>query len=163
MPSFDIVSELDLQEVDNAVNQVQKEIATRFDFKSGKSSITFDKSQKNMTILAEDDMKLRAIHQMLELKLVKRSVDLGCLDYKKEEAATNNTLRQVVRLKEGIEKEDAKKITQAIKESKLKVQAQIQDEQVRVTAKKIDDLQEVIQMLKSKGLGIPLQFTNMRS
>ena len=163
MPSFDIVSELNLQEVDNAVNQAQREIATRFDFKSGKSSIAFDKLQKTLTIVADDDMKLRAIHQLLEQKMAKRGLDLSCVDYGKEDAATGNTLRQSAKLKEGIQKEDAKKITQAIKDSKLKVQAQIQDEKVRVTAKKIDDLQEVIQMLKDKNLGIPLQFTNMRS
>lgn len=163
MPSFDIVSEIDMQEVDNAINQAQKEIATRFDFKSGKSSVDFNKIEKKITIMAEDDLKLRAIHQILEQKMSKRGIDLRCLDYGKEEQASGNILRQYVTLKAGIDKETGKKITQLIKDSKIKVQAQIQDEQVRVTGKKIDDLQAVISHLKQNQVGLPLQFINMRS
>lgn len=164
MPSFDIVSELDLQEVDNAVNMVVKEIATRFDFKGGKSSLSLDKASKKITIVADDELKLRAMHQMLEQRLVKRGLDLRCLDYGKQEEASNNAIRQIATLKDGIDKENAKKIIKVIKESNLKVQAQNQDEQVRVTGKKIDDLQDVIQLLRGhKDVGVPLQFVNMRS
>lgn len=163
MPSFDIVSELDMQEVDNAINQADKEIATRFDFKGGKSKIELDKGTKKIKLLADDDMKLRALHQIIETKMSKRGIDLRCLEYGKEEEATHNAIRQEVTLKNGVDKESAKKITKMIKESGLKVQAQIQDEQVRVTGKKIDDLQAVIQYLRTNEVGLPLQFINMRS
>lgn len=163
MPSFDVVSEIDAQEVDNAVNQAKKEITTRFDFKGSKSSIDFDKDQNTIKVFADDDMKLRALHQILEQKMAKRSLDLSCLDYGKEEQASGSSIRQQIAIRSGIDKDSAKKITKAIKDSKLKVQAQIQGEQVRVTGKKIDDLQEVIAMLKSANLGLPLQFVNMRS
>ncbi len=163
MPSFDIVSEIDLQELDNAVNQAAKEVETRFDFRGGKSSIELDRKVPHIKIVADDDMKLRSIHQILELKLAKRSIDLSCLDYGKEEEASGSVIRQTVSIKSGIDKESSKKITKLIKDSKIKVQSQIQDEQVRVTGKKIDDLQEVIQLLKTNQVGIPLQFINMRS
>ena len=163
MPSFDIVCEIDLQEVDNAVNQTAKEISTRFDFKAGLSSVELDKEKKVIKITAEDEMKLRAIHQILETKFAKREIDCRALKYGDEEAASGKTLRQTVTLLSGLSKEDAKKITKAIKESKLKVQSQIQDDQVRVTAKKIDDLQAVISTLKGSNLGLPLQYINMRS
>lgn len=162
MPSFDVVSDVDLQEVDNAINQVQKEIAQRFDFRGGKSSVTFDRAGKKIAIVADDELKLRSIHQILEQKFVKRAVDLRCLDYGKEEPASGQVLKQTVTLKAGIDREEARKITQSIKSSGLKVQAQIQDEQVRVTGKKIDDLQAVIRHLKAGQFGLPLQFVNMR-
>ncbi len=164
MPSFDIVSEVNLQEVDNAVNQTVKEISTRFDFRGSKSTIEFDKTEKKIKILADDELKLRSIHQLLEQKLVKRSVDLRLLDYGKQVEGTGNALRQEVTLKNGIDKEEAKKIVKLIKDSKIKVQAQIQDEQVRVTGKSIDDLQETIRTLRAATeIGLPLQFINMRS
>jgi len=163
MPTFDVVSEIDLQEIDNAVNQASKEISTRFDFRGGKSSLDFDKNNQTIKIMADDELKLRSIHQILEIKLAKRQLDIGCLDYGKEEQASGSILRQNISIKSGIDKETAKKITKTIKETKIKVQAQIQDEQVRVTGKKIDDLQDVISELKLADLGIPLQFVNMRS
>ncbi len=164
MPSFDIVNEVNLQEVDNAVNQTVKEISTRFDFPGSKSTIEFDKTEKKIKILADDELKLRSIHQLLEQKLVKRSVDLRLLDYGKQVEGTGNALRQEVTLKNGIDKEEAKKIVKLIKDSKIKVQAQIQDEQVRVTGKSIDDLQETIRTLRAATeIGLPLQFINMRS
>lgn len=163
MPSFDVVSDLDMMEVENAINQAQKEIASRFDFKGGKSEISLEKEAKKVKIMADDDMKLRAIHQILEMKMAKRGIDLRCMKYDKEEVASGNMLRQNLELKSGIDKENAKEITKAIKDSKLKVQAQIQDEQVRVTAKSIDELQATIQMLKqNQSVKIPLQFINMR-
>lgn len=163
MPSFDVVCELEIQEVDNAVNQAVKEISTRFDFRGGKSSVEFDKIAKIIKITADDELKLRSIHQILEMKFAKRDLDCRALTYGKEEEASGNIIRQSVTLISGLSKEDAKKVTKLIKDSKLKVQAQIQDEQVRVTAKKIDDLQSVITALRSSDLGLPLQFVNMRS
>ena len=163
MPSFDIVSELELMEVENAVNQAQREIGQRFDFRGGQSKVDLDKGAKRIKIIADDEMKLRSIHQILEGKLAKRSVDLRCLDYNKEEAGSGGILRQDVALKSGLNKEEAKQLTKAIKETKLKVQAQVQDEQVRVTGKKIDDLQAVMADLKGRDFSFPLQFINMRS
>lgn len=163
MASFDIVSDVDLQEVDNAINQVQKELTTRFDFKGSKSEVKFDKITKKINILAEDEMKLRALHQIIETKFSKRSLDLRALNYGKEVEASGNTIKQEVVLKTGLEKEDSKKITKIIKDLNVKVQAQIQDDQVRVTAKKIDDLQAVIKALKDSDVGLPLQFINQRS
>lgn len=162
MPSFDVVSELDMQEVDNAVNQAQKEIGQRFDFRGGKSEINLEKEAKKIRVVADDDMKLRSIHQILEGKLAKRGIDLRCLKHGKEETGSGGVLKQVIELKNGLDKEEAKQVTKAIKDSKLKVQAQVQDEQVRVTAKSIDELQATITMLKSQQLNFPLQFTNMR-
>lgn len=163
MPTFDIVSDLDMQEVDNAVNQAAREIGQRFDFKGGKSELTLDKEAKKIKIIADDDMKLRSIHQMLEGKMAKRGLDLRALKYGKEEPASGNLIRQEVELKSGLGKEEAKKVTTAVKESKLKVTAAIQDEQVRVTSKSIDELQATISMLKGKNFDFPLQFVNMRS
>ena len=163
MPSFDIVCEINLQEVDNAINQAAKEIANRFDFRGGKSEIELDKEKSLIKIVADDEMKLRSIHQILETKIAKRNIDCRVLQYGDEEEATGNTIRQQVQLKTGLNKEEAKKVTKKIKETKLKVQSQIQAEQVRVTAKKIDDLQSVITCLKNSDLGLPLQYINMRS
>ena len=162
VPSFDIVNEVDLQEVDNAVTQVQKEISQRFDFRGGKSEITLDKPAKKIKIIADDDMKLRSIHQILETKMAKRSVDLRVLKYGKEEAGSGGVIRQIVDLKAGLDKEDAKVVIKAIKDSQIKVQAQIQDDQVRVTSKSIDDLQSTINYLKGQELSFPVQFINMR-
>lgn len=163
MASFDIVSDLDMQEVDNAVNQTSKEIGTRFDFRGGKSSIELDKETKKIKIMADDDFKLRSIHQMLEQKMAKRGLDLRGIEYGDEEQASGGVIRQQVTLKSGLEKEGAKEVTRVIKDSKLKVNVEIQDKQVRVTAKKIDDLQAVISLLKENKFKIPLQFVNMRS
>lgn len=162
MPSFDIVSELDLMEVENAVNQTQKEIAQRFDFKGGRSELSLEKEAKKIKLMADDDLKLRSLHQILEGKMAKRGIDLRCLKYGKEEAAGGNLIRQAVDLKAGLDKEEAKKIIKVIKDAKLKVQAQIQDDQVRVTGKSIDELQECIGLLKKEELMFPMQFINMR-
>lgn len=162
MPSFDIVSKLDLQEVDNAVNIAKKELSTRFDFKGSKSSIELGKNE--ITLVADDDFKLKQLKDILETKITKRGLSLLSLDYQKVEDATLGTLRQKILLKQGVDKENGKKIIQIIKDSKLKVQAQIMDDQVRVTGKKIDDLQEVIGMLKMQtNIPLPLQFQNMRA
>lgn len=158
--SFDVVSEVEMQEVNNAVNQTTKEIQQRYDFKGSKSTITLNEDK--VTIIADDDFKLQSVIDILQSKMVKRNVSLKSLDYGKIEAAANDTVRQVITLKKGISKEKAKEITKLIKDSKLKVQAQYQDDQVRVSGKNKDDLQNVIQLLKEKDLGIDLQFINFR-
>ncbi|MEW6056222.1 MAG: YajQ family cyclic di-GMP-binding protein [Bdellovibrionota bacterium] len=162
MASFDIVSKLDLQEVDNAVNIAKKELLNRFDFKGSKSSIEL--SAEEITLVADEEFKLKQLKEILETKLLKRGVSLLSLDYQKLEDATLGCVRQKIKLKQGVNKEDGKKIIQLIKDSKLKVQAQMMDDQVRVTGKKIDDLQAVISALRSQTeLPLPLQFVNMRS
>ena len=162
MPSFDIVSKVNMQEVDNAVNQAQKEMQQRYDFKGSKSEIKWEKKEE-MTILADDDNKLASVIDILQTKFIKRGVSLKALDFGKVEDAAGSMKRQVIKLRMGIPTEKAKEIIKIIKDAKLKVQTQIQDEQVRVTGKKIDDLQEVIQLLKGKDVDIDLQFENMRS
>ena len=164
MPSLDIVSEIDMQEVDNAVNQARKEIEQRYDFKGSKSEINLEKEKEKegITVLADDDYKLKAIIDILQSKFIKRGISIKSLDYGKAEAASGSMVRQVIKLKNGIPTEKAKEIIKIIKETKLKVQSQIQEEQVRVTGKNIDDLQEIIALLKGKELDIPLQFENFR-
>jgi uncharacterized protein YajQ (UPF0234 family) len=160
MPSFDIVSKVDLQEVDNAVNQANKEIAQRYDFKGSKSEITQEKEA--IKILADDDYKLKAVIDVLQSKLIKRNIPIKSLDYGKAEQASGGMVRQQITIQQGISKEKGKEIVAAIKESKLKVQGQIQDDQVRVTGKNRDDLQDTIQFLKAKDLDIEMQYTNFR-
>ncbi|HCY11937.1 MAG: YajQ family cyclic di-GMP-binding protein [Deltaproteobacteria bacterium GWC2_55_46] len=162
MPSFDIVSKTDIQEVDNAVNQAIKEMQQRYDFKGSKSEIKWEKKD-DITILADDDGKLRNVIDILQTKLVKRGVALKSLEYGKVEDASGNMKRQVIKVLQGIPSDKAKEITKLVKDSKLKVQTQIMDDQIRVTAKKIDDLQEAIQTIKAKDMDISLQFMNMRS
>jgi cyclic-di-GMP-binding protein len=161
MPSFDIVSKVDMQEVDNAVNQTVKEIAQRYDFKGTKSEVTLEKEA--IKVLADDDYKLKAIIEILQSKFIKRNISPKALQYAKAEEASGGMVRQMINLQMGISKEKAKEIGAVIKETKLKVQSQIQDDQVRVTGKNIDDLQEVIRVLKAKDLDIDMQFVNFRS
>ncbi len=161
MPSFDIVSKVDLQEVDNAVNQAVKEITQRFDFKGTVNELELEKDA--LKILAADEYKLEAIKDILIGKLVRRGLSPKCFDYGKIEPASAGAVRVRVAIVQGISKEKGKEIVKLIKDTKLKVQAQIMEEQVRVSGKKIDDLQEVMQFLKGQDLGIELQFENMRS
>lgn len=161
MPSFDIVSKVDMQEVDNAVNQTIKEIAQRYDFKGSKSEVTLEKDA--IKVLADDDFRLKAIVDILQSKCIKRGISLKSLDYGKAETASGGMVRQNIAIRQGIAKEKAKDICAIIKETKLKVQGQIQEDQVRVTGKNIDDLQEIIQLLKGKDLDVELQFINFRS
>lgn len=161
MPSFDVVSKVDLQEVDNAVNQAVKEIGTRYDFKGTTNEVEL--SAEGIKILAADEYKLKAIKDILIEKLVRRNVSPKCLHYGTEETASAGAVRQKATLVQGISKEKGKEIIKLIKETKLKVQAQIMEEQVRVSGKKLDDLQAVMQLLKQKDLEIELQFENMRS
>jgi cyclic-di-GMP-binding protein len=158
--SFDIVSKLDMQEVDNAVHQAQKEIETRFDFKGSKSEIRFD--NESIVLVSDDEYKLTQLLDVLQSKLVKRQVSLKTLKPGKIEPASGGSVRQSFALQQGISQDNAKKITKLIKDSKLKVQAAIQGEQVRVTGKNKDDLQTVMQMLREADMDVPLQFVNYR-
>lgn len=161
MPSFDIVSELNMQEVDNAINQAKKEIIGRYDFKGSKAELNWDK--KEVTLLAEDEYKIVTMMDILQNKMAKRGLDLRALKLSEIEPAGGKALRQKVTLVQGIEKEMAKDIVKFIKDSKLKVQAQIMDEKLRVTSKSIDELQSTMQAVKAHNFSVPLQFDNMRS
>lgn len=160
MPSFDIVSEVDLAEAENAVQNVTREITTRYDFKGSKSTVEIKESV--LTIFADDDMKLRQMHEILQGNMQKRGIEPGSLDYQKAEPAAGQSVRQQVLIKQGIDKELSKKIVKAIKGEKLKVQAAIQGEELRITGKKRDDLQEVIAFVKGMKLEQPLQYKNFR-
>lgn len=160
MPSFDVVSELDLQEVDNAVNQVKKELATRYDFRGTDSSV--EQTPEGIVLRSSDKEHLQAVYKVLMEKMVKRQVSLKALDPAEPEPATKNTLRQLIRLKKGIATDKGKELVKLLKEAKLKVQGQIQDEQVRVTGKNKDDLQAAIRLLRGADVGLDLQFVNFR-
>lgn len=162
MPSFDIVNRIDLQEVDNAVNITKKAILSRYDFRQSKTEIVLNKQDKKIQVTTEDDMKLRAVQDTLIENLAKRKVDRKCLDTKPTEMAAHGMVQREIALKDGVDSDTARNIVKMIKERKLKVQAAIQENQVRVTGKKIDDLQEVIQVLRASSFPIPLQFINMQ-
>jgi cyclic-di-GMP-binding protein len=162
--TFDITSTVDLQEVDNALNQARKEVAQRYDFKGVTAEIEFSKEESSITLLADDDFKLKALIDVVESKLIKRGVPIRNLDFGTVDSASGGKARQVVKLQQGITTEKGKEIVKAIKEGGFKkVQGQIQDDQVRVQSPSIDDLQAVIAMLKKKDFGIELQFGNFRS
>jgi uncharacterized protein YajQ (UPF0234 family) len=159
--SFDVVSRVDPQELDNALNQARKEIAGRFDFKNSIASIESD--GKTLTILADDELKLKNVVDIVQSKAVKRGIDIKAFDFSaKPEPASGGAVRQKVAIRSGIPKDKSKTLIEAIKGSKLKVQAQFQDEQIRVSAKSKDDLQKVIQLLKGLEYELPLQFVNYR-
>lgn len=159
--SFDVVSEINMQEMDNAVNQAVKEISQRYDFKGSVAEIEIDKEQ--VKIHASDEFKLETILEILKGKMIKRGISAKFLDPQKLEPASGGTIRQNFKIKKGISKENAKAIVQDIKASKIKVQGQIMEDVVRVSGKDKDDLQAVISMLKGKDYGIELQFVNYRS
>jgi uncharacterized protein YajQ (UPF0234 family) len=159
MPSFDVVSEVDLQEVRNAVDQSGREVGQRFDFKG--SEARFEQQEAEVTLHAQNDFQLRQMMEILEKKLAKRAVDLGCLD-RKDPEISSSAARQRVLVKQGVDTDTARRIVKDIKESKLKVQTQIQGEQVRVTGKQRDDLQQVIALLRQRDYQRPLQFINFR-
>jgi uncharacterized protein YajQ (UPF0234 family) len=160
--SFDVVSKVDLQEVENALNQANKEISTRFDFKGSVSRIEFDKKETSLTLFSDDEGKLKSVIDIVQNKLLKRNVSLRALDYQKIEPSEKGTVRQAVKIKQGIPSEKAKEIVKAVKDSKLKVTPSIQAEQVRITSKSKDELQSAIAFLKSGDFGLDLQFTNYR-
>ncbi len=161
MPSFDIVSEINTQEADNAVNQTLKEIEGRYDFKGSQCQLLWDK--KEITLNAEDDYKINTMKDILQTKFHRRGIDIRALNYGKIEEAGGRMLKQKITLNQGISKENAKDITTYLKDLKLKIQPQVIDDKVRITSKSIDTLQEVMNLLRSKDFGIPLQFNNMRS
>jgi uncharacterized protein YajQ (UPF0234 family) len=162
MPSFDIVSKIDLQEMDNAVNSVLRELTNRYDFKGVKFSIEFNTKDSLINLAAESDFKLEQIRESLKVFATKRGIDARAFDFQKEEKASGNSVRQEVKLRNGVEQEIAKKIVKQIKDSKLKVQASIRGDEIRVDGKKIDDLQEVMTFLRGSSFEIPLQFINFR-
>lgn len=159
MPSFDVVSEVDTHELTNAVDQANKEVTTRYDFKG--TDATFERSANDVVMVGDSKFQLGQMLDIFRIKLSRRGVDVDCMDVQPAEES-GMKVRQKVVIREGLDSESAKKITKLIKEKKIKVQAQIQNEQVRVTGKKRDDLQTVMAELKSAGLGIPLQFKNFR-
>jgi len=161
MPSFDIVSKINLQELENGVNQAKKEIENRFDFRGSKSEIIWDK--KIIVFKAPDDYKMQAIRDILQTKLHRRGVDIAAVSFSEVEPIGGMMLKQEATLKQGVDRETGKKITTAIRDSKLKVQAQINDDKVTVSSKSIDTLQECIAFVRGKDFGLPLQFENMRS
>ncbi len=163
MASFDIVNKVDAQLLDNAINVAKKEILNRFDFNGSKSTIEYDKKALIIHITSENDMRMEAITDAIRSRMIKQKLNPLCLDFGKEHYASGSMIKKDVRIKEGIDKEVAKKIIKDIKDSKLKVQAQIMDDQVRVNAKKIDDLQAVISLMRAGNYEIPLQFVNMKS
>ena len=162
MPSFDIVNTFDMQEIDNAVNTVKRDILTRYDLKGTDADIKLNKIDKNITILANNDMHLAAIRDMLQNRSISRKISLKTYEFLDEEKLSGMRVRQQVNLKEGISKEITSKINKLIKAMKIKVQSQIQGDQLRVSAKKIDDLQRVISELKKLDIEIPLNYVNMK-
>ena len=160
--SFDVVSKVDLQEVLNSVQQAMREIGQRFDFKGSKSTIELDKEKHEITVVSDDETKLKSVIDILQTKLVKRSISLKALTYGKVEQASGGTVRQIITLQQVIPVEKAKEIVKMIKDTKLKVQSEIQKDQVRVRAKKIDDLQAIIKLVKEKDFGIHIEFINYR-
>ena len=160
--SFDVVSKVDLQEVSNAVQQASKEIATRFDFRGSKSKVEWNEKDLLLTLTSDDEHKLKSVVDILETRLVKRGIAVRSLDYQKIEPAANATVRQGAKIQQGISSDQAKEIVKAIKDQKLKVQASIQADQVRVSGRSKDDLQGVMTLLRGRDFGVPLQFTNYR-
>ena len=161
--SFDVVSEVDLQEVDNAVNQSMKEITQRYDFKGSISKVTLNKTAKELEIVSDDENRLKAVVDVLKGKFIKRNISPKALDFQKADAAFSGTVNQKVKIISGMPMEECKDIVRRIKDSKLKVQAAIVDEKVRISGKSKDDLQEAMQLLRSAtDLKVPVQFNNFR-
>ena len=160
--SFDVVSKVDLQEVANAVQQASKEIATRFDFRGSTSKIEWDEKELALTLTSDDAGKMKSVVDILETRLVKRGIPVKALDFGKVEPAAGASVRQVVKVQQGIPSEKAKAIVRTIKDRKLKVQASIQADQVRVSGRNKDDLQATMALLRAEDFGLPLQFTNYR-
>jgi hypothetical protein len=160
--SFDVVSKVDLQEVSNAVQQALKEMGQRFDFRGSKSNIELDKTKNEILLTSDDEYRLKSVIDMLQSKLIKRQVPLKALSYGKVEPSASNTVKQIITLQQGIPTEKAKEIVKIIKDTKLKVQSEIQKDQLRIRAKKIDDLQAVMKILKEKYLEVHIDFVNYR-
>lgn len=162
MPSFDIVNKVDAQLLDNAINVARKEVVNRFDFNGSKSEIDLDKKSMTVHVLTENDMRMDSIIDIIRNRMIKQKLDPLCLDFGKDQFASGFMVKKDIKVREGIDKDVARKIIKDIKDSKLKVQAQMMDDQVRVTAKKIDDLQAVITLVRTGNYELPLQFVNMK-
>ena len=162
MPSFDVVSKINIQEIENSVNMVNRDIVNRFDFRGSNTKLTFNKKENYILIETNSEMRLNIVQDMLEKRAIGRSVSLKVFIFNNAEKASGMNIRQKVDLQQGISKDNAKNINKLIKDSKLKVQSQIQDEQIRVSAKKIDDLQKIISIIKKMEVDLPLQFINMK-
>ena len=162
MASFDIVNKIDVQTLDNAMNAAIKDITNRYDFKGSKTTIELDKKLLNIHILTESEMRIAAIEDTIRSRMIKQNLNPLALDFGKEQYASGNLIKKDIKVKQGIDKETAKKIVKHIKDLRLKVEAQIMDEQVRVTAKKIDELQAVISSVRAADFEIPVQFINMK-
>lgn len=163
MPSFDVVSQVDMQEIDNAINNTRKELQSRYDFRGSKTTIELNKKENLIALHTEDEMKVRALREMLSNHLAKRKIDPRALAFGEVQPALGSNVKVEVKINQGIASEVAREIVKLIKDAKLKVQAAIQDEQVRVSGKQIDDLQAVIKLLRDSAIKIPLQFVNMKS
>lgn len=163
MPSFDVVSKSDAQLLDNAINTAKKEIVNRYDFHGSKTEIEFDKKEMKITITTENDMRVKAIGDIIIARSLKQHIDPRCYDFGKDQYASGNMIRKEIKIKQGIDRDTAKKMVKDIKDKGLKVQASIMDDQLRITGKKIDDLQTVISFLKMKDYSMPLDFVNMKS
>lgn len=160
--SFDVVSEVDLQAVDNAVNTALREISTRFDFKGSVSRLELDKKEGSLKLFSDDENKLKSVVDILQGRLVRQGISLKALDFQKIESAEGGTVRQVAKITQGIASEKAKEMVRAIKDAKIKVTPAIQGDQLRVTGRSKDDLQAAMGLLRSGDFGVPLQFTNLR-
>jgi len=160
VPSFDVVSRLDLAEVDNAIAAIGREITTRFDFKG--SSCSVERKESEILLVADDDLKLKQVHELLKVHLTRRKVEPGALDFKSPEKAAGNTVRQSIVLRQGIDADLARRLVRQIKDSKLKVQAAVQGGELRITGKKRDDLQAAITVLRTLKIEQPLQYVNFR-
>ncbi len=160
--SFDIVSKVDMQEVDNALNQARKEISQRYDFKGSKTSIDLQQKEKTVTVVSDDEFRMKAVIDIIQGRMVKRGVPLKAMSYGPLESAAGGTVRRVITLQAGIDKERSRLIVKMIKDTKLRVQAAIQEDQVRVSGKNKDDLQAVMKMLREADLDFAMQFTNYR-
>jgi uncharacterized protein YajQ (UPF0234 family) len=163
MPSFDIVNEVDTQKLDNAINVATKEFSNRFDFHGSKTTLDLDKKTMVLTLVTEDEMRVKAVQDIIISRMMKQGLEASSLDFGKEVYASGNMIKKEIKVKQGIDKEYAKKIIKLIKDTGIKVQASIMDEQIRVTGKKLDDLQAVIAKVRGGGFDIPLQFTNFRN
>jgi uncharacterized protein YajQ (UPF0234 family) len=160
MPSFDIVSKTDLTEVDNALRNIEREIATRFDFKGSQCRI--ERLESTLTVLADDQPKMKQMHELLKAHLARRKVDVAALEFKDPERASGDKIRQAVIVKQGIDRDLAKRLVKELKDSKLKVQAAIQGDELRVSGKKRDDLQAAIALMRGMKIDQPLQYVNFR-
>ena len=163
MASFDIVSKVDLQKLDNAVNNAKKELVNRYDFHGSKTSIELDKKEMTLQVVTENEMRMKAVEDIIISRMVKQTLDPSSLDFGKEHYASGNMIRKDIKIKQGIDKDTARQIVKIIKDTGMKVQPSIMDEQVRVTGKKIDDLQKIITVVKASPVKLPLQYENFRN